>query len=52
MKHEQFHMNILRIQILFMTFYVKISITIKTEHISNTQEFTTDLLDTVGFILR
>lgn len=45
MKHEQFHMNTLRIQILFRRFFVKITITIKPEHITNSQEFTTDLLD-------
>lgn len=46
MKHEQFYMNTLRIQIWFITFFVKISITIKPEQIFNTQEFTTDLWDT------
>lgn len=46
MKYKQFHMNTLRIQILFKTFFVKITITIKPEHITNIQEFTTDISDT------
>lgn len=48
MQREQLSMNSLKIQILFMTLFCKITITIKPECITDTQEliFTTDLFGT------
>lgn len=54
MQCEQLNMNSLNIQILFMTLFCKITITIKPGHITDIQEliFTTDLLGTKSYGLR
>lgn len=51
MQHEPLHTPTLRIQLLFMMLFCKITITIKPEHITDIQEliFTTDLLGTKSY---